>query len=114
MFAGATEMKDTLLQVLEKHGFWQAIIMHHVMGSKIYQNLDKKGKKYQLSGSLTTCQTDKQVKFWVGRAHKSRLNRDTFYEDQFKLNLQKNKEGLHEYRGRIQGKYPICLPTDAR
>ena len=104
MFAGATEMEDTLHQVLEKHGFWKAIIMYHVMGSNIYQNLDKKGKKYQLSGSLTTCQTDKQVKFWVGRAQKSRLNRDTFYEDQFKLNLQKNEEGLYEYRGRIQGR----------
>ena len=67
VFAGATEMEDTLHQVLEKHGFWQAIIMYHVMGSKIYQNLDKKDKKYQLSGSLTTCQTDKQMKFWVAQ-----------------------------------------------
>ena len=54
----------------------------------------KKGKKYQLSGSLNILETDKQVKFWVGRAQNSRLNADTFQEDQLKLNLQKKEESL--------------------
>ena len=33
-----------------------------------------------------------------------------FNEDQLKLNLQKNEEGLYASRRRIQGSYPIYLP----
>ena len=105
-------MDDPLHQVLEKRGFWQTI---HIMSWVArFIKASKKGKKYQLSGSLTInlCQTDKQVKFWVERAQNSRLNTDTFREDQFKLNLHKNEESLYECRGRIQGIYAIYLPPD--
>jgi len=105
VFAGATEMEDPQHQVLEQRGFWKTI---HIMSwvAKFIKT-SKKGKKYQLSGSLTICQTDKQVKFWLGRAPNSRLNTDTFRED------HNNEEGLYECRGRIQGRYPIYLPPDA-
>ena len=92
VFAGATEMEDTLHQVLEKHGFWQTIRITSWV-ARFIENC-KKGKKHRLSGPLTTCETLKQVKFWVGRAQNSKLNTDTFHEDQLKLNLQKNEEGL--------------------
>ena len=104
-------MKDTLHQVLEKHGFWQTIRITSWV-ARFIQNC-KKGKKYRLSGTLTACETEKQVKFLVGRAQNSRLNTNKFHEDQLKLNLQKNEEGLFECRGRIQGSYPIYLPPDA-
>ena len=110
VFAGATEMEDTLHQVLEKHGFWQTIRITSWV-PRFIENC-KKGKKHRLSGPLTTCETVKQVKFWVGRAQNSKLNTDTFHEDQLKLNLQKNEEGLYMCRERIQGSYPIYLPPD--
>ena len=110
VFAGATEIEDTLHQVLEKHGFWQTIRITSWV-ARFIENC-KKGKKHRLSGPLTTCETVKQVKFWVGRAQNSQLNTDTFHEDQLKLNLQKNEEGLYVCRGRIQGSYPIYLPPD--
>ena len=65
-----------------------------------------------MSGPLT-CDTDEQAKFWEGRAQNSRLNTNKFHEDQLKLYLQKNEEGLYKCRGRIQGSYPIYLPPDA-
>ena len=34
-------------------------------------------------------------------------------QDQLRLNLQKDSEGLHECCGRIQGSYPIYLPASA-
>ena len=43
----------------------------------------------------------------------SKLNTDQFQEDQLKLNLHKNGDGLYECRGRIQGSYPVYLPPDA-
>ena len=108
-FPGATEMKETQQQILEKHGFWQTIRITSWEARFIYNCR----KEVQVVWPLTTCETDKQVKFWVGRAQNSRLNTETLHEDQFKLNLQKNEEGLYEWRGRIQGRYPIYLPSDA-
>ena len=105
VFAGATEMKDTQHQVLEKRGFWQTIRITS-WEARFIQNC-KIRKEVRVVWPLTTCEPDKQVKFWLGRAQNSRLNTDTFYEDQVKLNLNKNKDGQHECRGRIQGSYPI-------
>ena len=34
-------------------------------------------------------------------------------QDQLRLNSYKDTEGLYEYRGRIQGSYPIYLPGSA-
>ena len=96
VFGGATEMADTLHQILEKCGFWRTI--RTTPWAARFVQTCKKGKKYQLSGSLNTFETDKQVKFWVVRAQNSRLNADTFQEDQLKLNLQKKEDGLYECR----------------
>ena len=85
-------MKDTQQQILEKHGFWQTIRITSWEARFIHNCR----KEVQVVWPLTTCETDKQVKFWVGRAQNSRLNTDTLHEDQFKLNLQKNEEGLYE------------------
>ena len=111
VFAGATQLKDTLHQVLEKHGFWKIIRITSWIARFICNC--KLSKQNRLSGPLTMCETDKQVKFWVKRAQNSKINTDQFHEDQLKLNLQKNEEGLYECRGRIQGSYPIYLPPDA-
>ena len=53
------------------------------------------------------------MKFW-GKGTQVRCQGTSgFQEDQQRLNLQKNADGLYECRGRIQGDYPIYLPDDA-
>ena len=89
VFSGATKMEDTVHQVLEKHGFWQTIRITSWV-ARFIQN-SKKGKKYLLSGTLTTCETDKQVKFLVGRAQNSRLNTNKFQEISSKLICRRMK-----------------------
>ena len=69
VFAGATAIKDTL-----PHDTYPAWVARYTQNCK-------KGKKYRLPGPLTTRETDKQVKFCVGRAQNSRLDTDTFYEE---------------------------------
>ena len=56
-------------------------------------------------------ETDKQVQWWIKRTQGSYSNTEKFMQDQLRLNLQKNSEGLYECRGRIQGRYRIYLPA---
>ena len=53
------------------------------------------------------------MKFWEKGTQVKCQGTSRFQEDQQRLNLQKNANGLYECRGRIQGDYPIYLPDDA-
>ena len=62
---------------------------------------------------MTTSEVEEMKTWWIKRVQ--RQDSTTSHHEQTKvaLNLQKNAEGLLECRGRIQGKYPTYLPTDA-
>ena len=107
----AVEQEDSLHQVLQKHGFWQTIRITSWVARFVHNC--KSSKANRLSGPLTTGETDKHVNGWVMRVQQSKLNTDQFQEDQLKLNLHKNGDGLYECRGRSQGSYPVYLPPDA-
>ena len=111
IFSVAVEQEDSLEQILQKHGFWQTIRVTSWVARFIHNC--KSSKANRQSGPLSTSETDKQVKGWVMRVQHSKLNTSQFQEDQLKLNLQRNEEGLYECRGRVQGCYPIYLPPDA-
>ena len=53
------------------------------------------------------------MKFWEKGTQVKCQGTSRFQEDQQRLNLQKNANGLYECRGRIQGDYPIYLPDNA-
>ena len=53
------------------------------------------------------------MRFWEKGTQVKCQATSRFQEDQQRLNLQKNADGLYECRGRIQGDYPIYLPDDA-
>ena len=57
--------------------------------------------------------TCRQTKFWEKGTQVRCQGTSGFQEDQQRLTLQKNADGLYECRGRIQGDYPIYLPDDA-
>ena len=69
-------------------------------------------KKQRKIGPLTTEEISTREKFCLKRAQSDVVNTTKFSEDQLRLNLQKNKDGLFECRGRIQGEYPIYVPCD--
>ena len=72
----------------------------------------KSSKANRLFGPLTTAETDKQGRCWVKRTQRSKLNTDPVQEDQLKLNLHKNGEGLYKCQDRLQGSYPTYLLPD--
>ena len=53
------------------------------------------------------------MRFWEKGTQVKCQATSRFQEDQQRLNLQKNADGLYECRGRIQGDYPIYRPDDA-
>ena len=101
----AVETEDSLHQVLQKHGFWKTI--HNTSKVARFLHNCKSSKANCLFGPITMAQTDKQVKSWVKRTQRSKLN-----TDQLRLNLHRNGEGLYECRDRFQGSYPTYLPPD--
>lgn len=58
---------------------------------------------------LTTVETEQQVKWWIRRVQETYERTENFQENQLKLNLQRNDDGIYECRGRIQRKYPVYL-----
>ena len=70
----------------------------------------RKSKRDRRLGLLEEDEIEKQVMFWIKRAQKSAEGTENMERDRVQLNLQVNKEGVLECRGRIQGQYPIYLP----
>ena len=70
-------------------------------------------RQQKISEPLYTAETNRQIEFLVRDSQVRCMNTASFEEDQLRLNLQKNEDGLYECRGLIQGDYPIYLPESA-
>ena len=87
--------------LMENHQYWRAIrIMAWVIRALFNLVSNKKQRKI---GPLTTEEISNREKFWLKRAQSDVVNTTKFSEDQLRLNLQENNDGLFECRGRIQG-----------
>ena len=63
------------------------------------------------SGPLRTDETDEQLKLLVKRAQDDGDKSDQFQKHFQRLNLQKKEERIYVCQGRIQGEYPIYVPS---
>ncbi|XP_068734462.1 uncharacterized protein [Montipora capricornis] len=63
-----------------------------------------------IRGPMTTAELAEHELFWIKRTQKEGMSNTNFIADQGQLNLQQNKHGLLECRGRVQGDYPMYLP----
>ena len=101
---------DDLDLVMHKYDLWKAIrICSWVV--RFTKNCRAK-RQQRITGPITTEETANQLQFWVRRSQVRSQGTIKFDEDQMKLNLQKDIDGIFECRGRIQGHYPIYLPDD--
>ena len=60
---------------------------------------------------MTTEEPIDQQKFWTKREQQRYKNDDKFKSDTQHLNLKENTEGIYKCHGRIQGHYPVYLPS---
>ena len=61
-----------------------------------------------MTGPLTTREIEKAEKLLTLNGQQQ--IDETFPQDQLRLNLQPNEDGVLECRGRVQGFYPIYIP----
>jgi hypothetical protein len=112
VFAAAVEKKDELDELLEKHSFWKTIRVTAWI-RRFLRNCQIKKEEIVTGPLITRPETDDQVKLWVKREQQKYCVTGKFEEDQLRLNLQVNNEGLYECRGRIQGSYLVFLPPQS-
>lgn len=67
----------------------------------------------RVTSPLTTTEIRKRRDWWIKRAQQQETNSPQFQNDRVPLNLQENKDGILECRGRIVGHYPVFLPDAA-
>ena len=70
-------------------------------------------KAERIKGPLTTEEIQNQIRWWIKRVQARNESTERFKNEQQRLNLQKNSQGIYECMGRIQGSYPIYLPSDS-
>ena len=65
----------------------------------------------KLKGPVTTEELINQQKFWTKREKLGYKNDKKVKSDTEYLNLKENTKGIYECQGRIQGHYPVYLPS---
>ena len=106
LFALAVNSDDELDELLAKSSYWKTLrVCSWIM--RFAQNARTK-KANRTKGPLTTEEIGKQTLFWLMRAQSQ--GTANMEEDRLRLNLQRNKDGLLECRGRLPGPYPIYIP----
>ena len=68
-------------------------------------------KKKKINGPLTTSEIKQQRTWFIKREQKKVTGTGIFKADKQYLNLQENEVGLYVCKGRIQGHFPIYLPS---
>ena len=91
---------------LEKFSLWKFLrVMAWV--SRFIGNC--RGKNVQ--GSLTSGEIETRRKFWIKTSQSEVKDDEDFRRDKERLNLIENEEGLLVCGGRIQGEFPVYVPT---
>ena len=100
---------DEFEPVLEKHTLQKALRVAAWV-SRFINNCKQAEKKI---GPLSVKEIEEAKGCWIQRVQKVSQINPIFEQHRRELNLQLNDQGFIECRGRIEGSYPIYLPTDA-
>ncbi|XP_020909539.1 uncharacterized protein LOC110247453 [Exaiptasia diaphana] len=102
------EQRDEMDDLLSKFTLWRTLRIGAWIARFLYNAKQK--PKQRKEGPLTTEEIEMQKSFWVKRVQQQHASVDKFKEDEQRLNLKPNNEGVLVCCGRIQGEYPTYLP----
>ena len=70
-------------------------------------------RKVKKSGPLTTEEIDRRRKYLIKQVQREVEHSEKFTYNQKRLNLHKNQEEIYECRGKIEGAYPVYIPSES-
>ena len=108
----ATQTKnesDDLDLVLERNELRRTLRVTSWLLRFVY-NCKKREKR---NGPLSVSETEEAKQWWIKRVQNVDSDTPHFTQTKEALNLKENPEGMLVCHGRIQGAYPIYLPTNA-
>ena len=100
------QKNDTFDKLMSKFDLWKCIKVIAWI-NRFITNC----KKEKINGPLTTSEIKQQRTWFIKREQQKVADTDKFKADQQYLNLQENEVGLYVCKGRIQGDFPIYLPS---
>ncbi|XP_065058645.1 uncharacterized protein LOC135686359 [Rhopilema esculentum] len=105
------EIRDVLTErILEKYSFLKAMkVTAWLKRFAINSRLKKIDRRV---GPLTTAELQDVIAFWIRKVQGEFEVKLEFKETQKQLGLEKDEREIYVCKGRIQGEYPIFLPTD--
>lgn len=117
----ATQIRETVATTVEvddskvntliyKYSFWKTM---RVTGwiRRFIRNCKAKHKDQKKTGPLTTQETEQSKLCWIKKVQSEFEKDEKFQEDKERLNLQKDHRGVYVCVGRIEGEFPIYLPS---
>ena len=106
----AVESKDELDMVLEKFQYRKSMrVMAWI--KRFIQNCQAK-KENRQTGPLCTEEVQRVRDFWIKKEQSKVEGYEKFEEARQQLGLKKNEQGIYVCHGRLEGEYPIYLPSD--
>ena len=79
--------------------------------NRLVRNCRNKSDKREL-GPIKTHEIEERTLWWIKRAQDETKDNPEFSSAKVELNLQPNRSGILECRGRTEGHYPVYLPTN--
>eukprot|EP00794_Sanderia_malayensis_P012391 gene12391-13670_t len=106
----AVETKDELDEILERFQFRKS--MRITAWMKRFVKSCQNAKKNRQMGPLDTEEVQQATEFWIRREQAKCENTDKFKEEKQQLGPQKNGLVIYVCHGRLEGDYPIYLPSE--
>ena len=66
-------------------------------------------RKVIKSGPLTSKEIERRIKYLIEQVQREVEHSEKFIDNQKRLNLHKNQEGIYECRVKTQGSYPVYI-----
>ena len=103
------ESKDELEMALEKYQYRKSMRVIAWI-KRFIQNCQAKNENRQ-TGPLCTEEVQRVRDFWIKKEQSKVEGNEKFEEERQQFGLKKNEQGIYVCHGRLEGEYPICLPS---
>ena len=103
------ETSNELDTMLEKFHFMKA--MRVTAWLKRFADNCRREKSERKRGLLDTDEMQRAINVWIKRTQIKVEGTEVFLKEKEQLGLQKNEQGIYVFHGRIQGEYPVYLPS---